>query len=96
MAKLKKIGKPQNAKYALGLQAQLDINPNARLQAILDDTNTRRKNRRLARMEAHSRAHNGITSDEDVDWMPTNKKIDWAGIIQLILKILPLILALFP
>lgn len=52
-----------------------------------------RKERALARMESHSRTHLGLSATESVNWGA--KTIDWQSIFTLLMKIMPLILALF-
>jgi len=63
-----------------------------RLRDVLSDRNPRRRARRLARMEQHARVQLGVGRDDPVDWSRAN--IDWASIIQMILKLLSFILAL--
>ena len=89
-----------NATYEAGLQAQLDngtLDPKSatgkRVRRVLSCNNVNRKNRALARMEAHSRVHMGISADKPVNW--TAGTIDWPSILKMLMTLLPLILALF-
>ena len=86
--------------FAANLSAQLEAKPKLsmreqRIKSILDAPPSKRKDRRLARMENHARA--AINADPKtgaIDW----STIDWAKllstIIDILAKLLPLILAL--
>lgn len=85
--------------FEQGLQAQLDSDDSLRQSAFgkrarrvldLPLSNPRRK-RVLARMEDHARVHIGY---QGKDWS-TVKAVDWKSIIELLIKLLPIILALF-
>ena len=82
--------------FDLGLQAALEATPSLsrrgkRILAILNAKPSKRRNRQLDRMERHARAALGV---DKIDWT----KINWAGVITMILevllKLLPLILAI--
>lgn len=61
---------------------------------VLNDHNPKRRASRLARMESHARVHLGKTTDQNVDWSAPS--IDWPSLLAFLLKILPIILMLFP
>lgn len=89
-----------NASYEAGLQAKLDdgtINPDSitgrRIQRVLKCKNENRKKRALNHMEERSRMRLGLTHDEAVDWKA--KSIDWQSIFAMLVKWIPIILALF-
>lgn len=84
--------------YEEGLQAQLDADPQMRKSAfgrraarVMNCKNASRKAKALARMEAHSRAHVGFQGS---DWSKVSAP-DWKSIIQMLMSLMPLILALF-
>lgn len=63
-----------------------------KLLGIIDGPNTLRKKRQLARMERRARNELGIGENEAIDW----SAIDWAAvfktILEVLLKLLPLLL----
>jgi hypothetical protein len=63
-----------------------------RILCILQNKRSKRRARRIARMEAHARA--AIAEGREVDW----SAVDWSAILKQILevlvKLLPLILAI--
>lgn len=85
--------------FATALKEQLEADPKLsrkgeRLLKVLKARPSRRKERQLRRMEAHSRAQLGYSSSEAVDW----EAIDWKGVLgqllQMLLKLLPFLLML--
>ena len=83
--------------FAAALKKQIEADPHdtAKGQRILDIINSppsRRRDRRLARMEAHARAAADLGNGK-IDW----SKIDWqkllSTILDVLVKLLPLILA---
>lgn len=88
------------ADFASGLKAAIEAKakPSKRelkILEIIDAKPSKRRDRRLARMENHARAVAGIDPETGaIDW----SKIDWNklldAIIAILTKLLPLILAL--
>ena len=79
------------------LRQQLEADPKLRrrglrILAVLNERPSKRRTRRVARMEAHSAAHLGLTGA--IDW----SKIDWQkvvmAVLQMLLALLPFILML--
>lgn len=87
------------ATFEQGLQAKLDdgtIKGAAAKQVkrVLSIDNPKRKARVLERMERHARAHMGVGDSKSVNW--TAGEIDWPALIAMLMKIITMILALFP
>lgn len=85
--------------FADNLQEQLESKSSLsfrenRILEILQGRPSARRTRQIARMEAHTRAHLGMGGNESIDW----SSIDWAAllqtILQLLMALLPLLLAL--
>lgn len=77
-----------------GLKENVDPNTpfGRRVKKILAlPKSDKRRGRVLARMEKHTRVHLGLTGP--VNWNAAS--IDWQTIIDLLIKLLPLIIALF-
>jgi hypothetical protein len=83
------------------LRTQLDADPSVsrrakKLREVLDSRPSRRRTRVLERLERHAAAHLGRDVSEVDDWSPNKVgAVDWKKIIDLLIQILPLILALF-
>lgn len=86
------------ATFEQGLQAQLDADASLRKSAfgkrarnVLEmPANSPRRRRILARMERHARVQLGKSEDANVNWAAAS--IDWKMIIELLIKLLPLLL----
>lgn len=83
------------------LQAELDAGRidrrsafGRRVTRVLNSTNANRKARVLGRMEEHAIVHLGGDPNAELDWSQV-KTADWKSIIDLLIKLLPLIMALF-
>jgi hypothetical protein len=68
-----------------------DLPPHVR--RVINMRASARRDRIVARMEAHSRVQLGLSAGAAVDW--SAKKIDWSVLLKFLEAILPLILALF-
>ncbi len=71
-----------------------DIHVSKRVQSlreVLLARPSKLRDRRIARLEAHARAHLGLSSDAEIDW----STVDWSKIISGLLQVLLLLLPLF-
>lgn len=88
------------ATFEQGLQAQLDADASLRKSAfgkrareVLSwPVGDKRRKRILARMERHARVQLGKSDDANVNWAEAS--VDWKTIIQILIKLLPLLLML--
>ena len=64
------------------------------VRELLHARTSKRKERQLARMEKHARVQLGIHEDDVVDWSAKDWKKILGPLLDLLLKILPLILVL--
>jgi hypothetical protein len=85
--------------FASNLQAQLEADPDLkrrgrRLLKVLQEPDSPRKARIVARMEAHARAHLEMMGMEAIDWSAIDWKSIIEGLLKVLLALLPLLLAL--
>ena len=88
-----------NVSFEQALQAKLDTDPNfrrtlsgRRLMRVMNAP-VGRKERVLLRMEEHSRVHLGMKATGEVNW--SAPAINWTDLLAFLVKILPIIMAMF-
>ncbi len=85
--------------FETALREQIESRPKLglrgkRILAILDAKPSKRRTRRIERMERHAAVAAGFTNTVGIDWSQIDWKKLFDTILELLLKFLPLILAL--